>query len=65
MIDAAGDDDLVERGLLLPAVVAVRILGRDRLVLAVAALDERVVEAAGALGQRLDDLAELLRRSYR
>jgi len=65
MIDAAGDDDLVERGLLLPAVVAVRILGRDRLVLGVAALDERVVEAAGALGQRLDDLAELLRRSYR
>ena len=56
VIDRAGDDDLVERPLLLPAVVAVRVLGGDRLVFAVAALDERVVDAPGALRQRLDDL---------
>src|SRR5262245_11098157 len=56
MVDAAGDDDLVERGGVLPAVIAVRVLGVDRLVFGVAALDQRVVEAARALGQRLDDL---------
>ena len=42
--------------LLLPAVVAVRVLGGDRLELGIAARDEIVVEAAGALRQRLDDL---------
>src|SRR6478752_8568078 len=36
VIDAAGDDDLVERGILLPAVIAVRIFGADGLVFGVA-----------------------------
>ena len=41
---------------LFPAVIAVGVLGGDRLVLGVAALDQRVVDAARALGERLDDL---------
>src|SRR4030081_782867 len=56
VIDRAGDDDLVEWPLLLPAVIAVRVLGGDRLVLAIAALDERVIDTPGALRQWLDDL---------
>jgi hypothetical protein len=59
VVDAAGDDDLVERRRLLPAEIAVRVLAGDRLVLAVAALDQGVVAAARALGQRLDDLDRL------
>ena len=53
MVDAAGDDDLVKRGLLLPAVIAVRVPSRDRLVLVIAALDQGIVKPAGALRQRL------------
>src|SRR3954463_534299 len=48
VIYAAGDDDLVERGLLLPALIAVRIFGGDGLVFSVAALDQRIVQTAGA-----------------
>ena len=56
VVDAAGDDDLVEGSRLLPAVVAIGILAGDRLVLGVAARDESVVDAARALRKRLDDL---------
>src|SRR5262249_46598360 len=56
MIDAAGDDDLVEGGILRPSIVAIRLLGIDGLVLGVAAPDQLVVFSARALGKRLDDL---------
>ncbi len=56
VVDAAGDDDLVERSGLFPTVIAVGVLAGDRLVFGVAARDQRVVDAARALGQRLDDL---------
>ena len=51
VIDAAGDDDLVERPSLLPAVISVGVLRADRAVLAVAAGDQPVVEVARALGE--------------
>src|SRR5438128_2245695 len=47
VVDAAGDDDLVEGRKLLPAVIAVRVLAGDRLVFGIAALDQDVVDAAG------------------
>ena len=47
VIDAAGNDDLVERRGFFPAVVAVGILAVDRLVLGVTASDQVVVDAAG------------------
>src|SRR5262249_24576435 len=56
VVDAAGNDDLVERRELLPAVIAVRVFAGDRLVFGIAALDQGVVDAARALGQGLDDL---------
>src|SRR5439155_811760 len=56
VVDAAGDDDLVEGRVLLPAVVAVGIAGGDRRKLLVAAGDQAVIEGAGAPGQGLDDL---------
>src|SRR5262249_51689607 len=56
VVDAAGDDDLVERRLFRPAVVAVRIFGGDRLVLAITALDQRIVELPRPFEERLDDL---------
>src|SRR5215813_3261500 len=56
MVDAAGDDDLVERPRLFPAVVAVRLLGIDGAEFGIAALDETVITAARAIGERLDDL---------
>ena len=56
MVDAAGDDDPVERSFLRPAIVTVAVPGRDRLVLAVALSDQSVVEPARPLGERLDDL---------
>src|SRR5262249_24080117 len=56
MIDATGDDNLVEWGNLLPAVIAVGALGGDRLILGVAARDQSLINAAGALRQRLDNL---------
>src|SRR5262245_65946711 len=56
MVDGAGDDDLVEGSLLLPAVITVGVFGRDRLVLVIAALNQGIVKPAGALRQRLDDL---------
>ena len=49
MVDAAGDDDLVERRRLFPAVIAVGVLGADRLELVVAVLDEFVVDARGCV----------------
>jgi hypothetical protein len=52
VVDAAGDDDLVEGCRFLPAVIAVGVLAGDRLVLGVTTLDQRVVETARALGQR-------------
>src|ERR1700682_5361764 len=55
VVDAAGDDDLVERRRLFPAVVAVALLGGDRLILAIAAADQPIIDLAGALGERLDD----------
>src|ERR1700730_4802848 len=56
VVDAAGDYDLVEWRLLFPTVMAVRMRGRDGLVLAVAAPDERIVKRPRPLGERLDDL---------
>ena len=56
MIDAAGDDDLVERALIGPAIVAVALHAADRAVLVVAAADQACVDAAGAIEERLDDL---------
>ena len=47
---------ILSKGLLLPAVIAVRIFGADGLVFGVAALDEGIVQTAGAFGQGLDDL---------
>src|SRR6202020_736744 len=44
MVDAAGDDDLVERRRLFPAIIAVRRLALDGLELLVAILDELVVD---------------------
>src|SRR5437879_5066681 len=56
VVDAAGDDDLVEGARLLPAVIAVGLLAVDRLELGVAERNEGVVKGAGALGLRLDVL---------
>ena len=56
MVDAAGDDDLVEGRGFFPAVIAVGVLARDAVEFGVAVLDELIVDAARALGERLDDL---------
>jgi hypothetical protein len=53
VIDTAGNNNLVERCGLFPLVIAVGILGIDRLVLGIAAPDEVVVDAAGTFRQRL------------
>jgi hypothetical protein len=45
VIDAAGDDDLVKRRVLLPAVIAVGVTCADRAILAIAARDETIVGA--------------------
>src|SRR5581483_6589394 len=50
VVDPAGDDDLVERGLFLPAVVAVGAPGGDGLVLGIALGDQRIVNSARPLG---------------
>src|SRR5436190_348495 len=44
VVDAAGDDDPIERCLRFPPVIAVGISGGDGLVFRVAALDEPVVD---------------------
>ena len=56
MVDAASDDDLVERRLVLPAIIAVGALGHDVPVLVVTGADEPVVDAAGARREFGDDL---------
>src|ERR1700749_2029153 len=56
MVNAAGDDDLVERRRLFPSIVAVGGLALDSLKLLVAVLDELVVDRPRAVGERLDDL---------
>ena len=56
MVDAASDDDLVERRFFLPAVIAVGVLAGDRLIFRIAARDEGIVAATRSRRQRLDDL---------
>src|ERR1700722_7448065 len=56
VIDAAGDNDLFKRRILLPAVIAVGVAGLYGAILAVAARDEAVVERSRALRQGGDDL---------
>src|ERR1700733_10659866 len=56
VIDAAGDDDLVEWLSLRPAVITVGVAGADGAVLAVAARVEAVIDGPRALRQRGDDL---------
>src|ERR1700733_7240359 len=56
VIDAAGDNDLVQRRILFPAVVAVGIAGADGAILAVAAGDQAVIEHSCTLRQGGDDL---------
>ena len=56
VVDAAGDDDLVERRRFGPAVIAVGGPGLDRRIFLVAARDQRIVDAARALGERGNDL---------
>src|SRR3984957_7537565 len=51
MVDAAGDDDLVERRRLLPAVIAIAILGRDRGIFAITRADQAIVDAPRAPGE--------------
>jgi len=55
MVDAAGDDDLVEGGEFLPAVVAVGVAGANRAIFAVAARHQPIVQLARARGERRDD----------
>src|SRR5580658_5335782 len=56
VVDAAGDDDLVEGRGILPPVIAVGGLAFDDPEFRVAVLDELVVDRAGAVRQGLDDL---------
>ena len=56
MVDAAGDDDLVERRGFLPAIIAVGAAGRDVGIFAVALGDQPVVDAARALREFGNDL---------
>src|SRR5262249_15604974 len=56
VIDAAGDDDLVERRRLFPAVIAVAIFGGDHRIFAITRANQATVHAAGALGELGDDL---------
>src|SRR5262249_38678556 len=56
VVDAAGDDDLVEGRRIGPAVVPIGILAVDRLVFRVAVIDQAGIDAASALEQGLDDL---------
>src|SRR3984957_21047966 len=56
VIDAAGDDDLVERLSVRPAVITVGVAGADGAVLAVAARDEAVIDRPRPLRQGGDDL---------
>ena len=55
MIDAAGDDDLVEGRRLFPAIIAVATSRRDRRIFAIALADEPVIEAARARRERRND----------
>src|SRR5271170_493677 len=56
MVDAAGDNDLVEGRLFLPAVVAIGVAGGDRPIFRVPPRDEAVIDGARALRQSADDL---------
>src|SRR5208337_1580009 len=56
VVDAAGDDDLVERRRLRPAVIAVAAPRRDVAVFVIALADQPVVDAAGAPRELGDDL---------
>src|SRR5215467_1266817 len=56
VVYAAGDDDLVERGRLRPAVVAVGMARGNPLIFAVTALDQPIQHTARALRERFDDL---------
>src|ERR1700733_168643 len=56
VIDAAGDDDLVERRVPPPAIVTVGVAGADGAIFAVAAGDEAVIKRPRALRQARDDL---------
>src|SRR6516165_12415185 len=56
VVDAAGDDDLVEWRRLLPSVIAIGRLTLDDLELSVTVLDELIINPTRALGERLDDL---------
>ena len=48
VVDAAGDDDLVEGRRVLPAVIAVAASGRDRGIFAIALADQPIIDAACA-----------------
>src|SRR5262245_39983810 len=56
VVYAAGDDDLVERGRLRPAVVPVGMARGNPLIFAVPALDQPIQHTARALRERFDDL---------
>src|SRR5579872_3680113 len=56
VIDAAGDDDLIEGRVFLPAVITVGLLRRDRGIFAIALRDQPVIDAAGAVRELRDDL---------
>src|SRR5260370_11291825 len=52
MIDPAGDDHLIERSDILPSVIAVGMLGGDRIIFGVAVGAQPIVDAARPLRQR-------------
>src|SRR6185503_17816402 len=56
VVDAGRDDDLVERAVLFPAVIAVGRLALDRGEFAEAALGQLGLQFVGELGERRDDL---------